>query len=205
MTNNKDNVYKNYEKIADWFDSHRSRELFEKSWLDKAIALLPERPQILDLGCGMDEPIIPYFLEKDCVVTGVDGSEKLISLAKERYPEVKFIAKDMRGLKLNRKFDLIIAWHSFFHLSQNDQREMFKTFTFNLKNRGVLMFTSGPQAVEVWSDNGGENLYHASLSPDEYKKILKQYDFTLIDHKIDDPECGDATIWLARLDQKHQE
>lgn len=37
MTNNKDNVYKDYEKIADWFDSHRSRELFEKPWLDKEI------------------------------------------------------------------------------------------------------------------------------------------------------------------------
>lgn len=111
----------------------------------------------------------------------------------------------MRGHKLNRTFDLIIAWHGFFHSSQNDQREMFNTFTSNLKNRGVLMFTSGPEAGEVWSDNGGENLYHASLSPDKYKKILKQFDFTLIDHKIDDPECGDATIWLARLDQKHQE
>jgi ubiquinone/menaquinone biosynthesis C-methylase UbiE len=205
MENNKGDVYKSYEKIADWFDSHRSRELCEKPWLDKAIALLPKKPKILDLGCGMGDPIIPYFLEKGCLVTGVDGSAKLISLAKERYPEVEFITRDMRDLEFNRKFDLIIAWHSFFHLSQNDQRGMFKTFTSNLKNGGILMFTSGKERGEIWSNNGGENLYHASLSLDEYKETLKQYEFTLIDHKIADPECENATIWLAKLDQKHQE
>lgn len=204
MTNNKNNVYKTYDKIADWFDSHRSRELFEKSWLDKAMALLPENPQVLDLGCGMGEPIIPYFLGKGCVVTGVDGSAKLVALAKSRHPEVEFIISDMRGLDLGKKFNLVIAWHSFFHLSQDDQRAMFKTFTSHLKKGGVLMFTSGPEAGEVWGDNGGENLYHASLSPDEYRDLLKRYGFTLIDHTISDPKCGEATIWLATLVQKTQ-
>ena len=61
---------------------------------------------------------------------------------------------------------------------------MFKTFKSHLGKGGVLMFTSGQELGEVWSNNGGEDLYHASLSPDEYKDILKQYDFTLIDHKI---------------------
>lgn len=202
MTNKKNNVYKIYDKISHWFDAHRSRELFEKPWLDKAITLLPENPEVLDLGCGMGEPIIPYFLEKDCVVTGVDGSEKLISFAKERYPEVEFIISDMRSLDLNKKFDLIIAWHSLFHLPQKDQRQMFKKFKYNLKDKGVLIFTSGSESGEVFSENGGENLYHSSLSPDEYKKILKQYNFKLIDHKISDPECCGATIWLAKLDRK---
>lgn len=202
MTNNKDNVYKAYDKISDWFDSHRSRELFEKSWLDKALALLPKNPEVLDLGCGMGEPIIPYFLGNGCVITGVDGSANLISIAKDRYPEVEFMISDMRNLDLNKNFDLIIAWHSLFHLPKNDQKEMFKNFKYNLKDKGVLLFTSGSESGEVFSENGGENLYHASLSPDEYKDILKQYDFTLIDHKISDPDCGDATIWLARLGRK---
>jgi len=74
----------------------------------------------------------------------------------------------------------VIAWHSFFHLSQSDQRAMFKTFANHLNNGGILLFTAGPDAGEIWSDNGGENLYHASLSPDEYKALLKQHNFTLL-------------------------
>lgn len=198
MTDNKDNVYKTYEKIADWFDQHRSRELFEKPWLDKAMALLPNGAKVLDLGCGMGEPMIPYFIEKGFEVTGVDGSEKLIVLAKERLPNTKFIVSDMRNLNLDQKFDMVVAWHSFFHLPQDDQRAMFKTFANHLNKDGVLLFTSGTDSCEVYSDNGGENLYHASLSQDEYKYLLTLHGFELIAYTIEDESCGDATVWLAQ-------
>jgi ubiquinone/menaquinone biosynthesis C-methylase UbiE len=199
MANNRNDVYQTYENIAGWYDQQRSRDLFEKAWLDKAIALLPQEPKVLDLGCGMGEPMVPYFVEKGCEVTGVDSSDKLIALAKKRYPEIEFIISDMRNLDLKKKFDLVIAWHSFFHLSQNDQRKMFKPFQVHLKTGGVLMFTTGTEAGELWSDNGGQELYHASLSPEEYKNLLKLHGFELIDHTISDPECGGATVWLARL------
>ena len=197
--NNKDAVYKTYDKIATWFNQHRSRELFEKSWLDKATRYLKQNARILDLGCGMGEPIAQYFIKAGFDVTGIDGSEELIILAKKRLPKGNFIKADMRGLNLNENFDMIIAWHSLFHLPQDDQRDMFKTFALHLKPEGVLLFTSGVENGEVWGDNGGENLYHASLSQDEYKLLLQQYSFKLIENKISDPECGDATIWLARV------
>jgi len=199
MKNNKNDAYKTYEKIADWYDEHRSRALFEKKWLDRATVLLQKNADILDVGCGTGEPIISYFLEKGFKVTGIDASEKMLSLAKARYPQVKFFLSDMRKLDLNKNFDLVIAWHSFFHLPQDDQRFMFKIFAEHLKKEGVLLFTSGPEVGEVWSDNGGENLYHASLAPDEYKTLLQQYGFILIEYKIEDPECEGASVWLARL------
>jgi len=105
----------------------------------------------------------------------------------------------MRALNLNEKFDCIIAWHSFFHLPPEDQRKMFQTFALHLKSDGVLLFTSGPEAGEVWSDNGGELLYHASLSSEEYEKLLHQNRFTVIEHRISDPECDGATVWLAKF------
>lgn len=199
MSQEKDNVYKIYDKITGWFDKHRSRELFEKPWLDKAISYLKPGAHILDLGCGMGEPIARYFIEQGFGVTGIDGSQKQIDLAKTRLSKGRFMVADMRGLNLGEKFDLVIAWHSFFHLSQNDQRAMFKTFANHLNNDGILLFTSGPDAGEVWGENGGENLYHASLSPSEYKELLSDHGFSLLDHKIEDHTCGDATIWMAQL------
>jgi SAM-dependent methyltransferase len=193
-------VYASYDIIADWFDAHRSRELFEKSWLDKAIAQCPKNLQVLDLGCGMGEPIIAYLLKNGCHVTGVDGSSKLISIAKERYPEVEFIIDDMCHLSLKKKFDFILAWNSFFHLAQGDQRNMFKIFRQHLNNGGILMFTTGVEAGEVWSNNGGIDLYHASLSPYEYQELFAQNSFTLIAHTISDSACGGATVWLAKLE-----
>ncbi len=201
MTKRKADVYKVYDKIAKWFDEHRSRDLFEKPWLDKAIALVPLKAEVLDLGCGMGEPIIPYFISKGFSVTGVDGSEQLLEMARARFQNVEFVLSDMRLLKLNKKFDLIIAWHSFFHLSQDDQRAMFKIFVEHLNPKGVLLFTSGDKAGEEWGNNGGEALYHASLSISEYKAILAKFGLALIDNKILDPACGDATVWLAQLER----
>ena len=68
----------------------------------------------------------------------------------------------------------------------------------HLNDGGILMFTTGSEAGEIWSDNGGENLYHASLSPDEYKQLLKEHVFELIDYKINDKDCNDHTVWFAR-------
>jgi ubiquinone/menaquinone biosynthesis C-methylase UbiE len=74
----KNNVYKDYQKIADWFDKNRSREFFEKPYLDKVISYLKPDSKILDLGCGMGEPIAQYFIKLGFQLIGVDGSSKFI-------------------------------------------------------------------------------------------------------------------------------
>jgi cyclopropane fatty-acyl-phospholipid synthase-like methyltransferase len=199
---NKNNVYELYEKIADWYDQHRSRDLFEKPYLDRVIMHLIPRSKILDLGCGMGEPIAQYFIDKGFHVTGIDGSQKQIDRAKERFTDSRFMVADMRGLDLKEKFDCVIAWDSYFHLSQEDQRKMFQIFENHLNPRGILLFTSGSEAGEVWSDNGGENLYHASLSPSEYQACLTQHHFELITYKINDENCHGHTVWVARYQDR---
>ena len=194
------NVYKDYEVIAEWFDEHRSRELFEKPYLDTVISYLKPGAKILDLGCGMGQPIAQYFIEQGFNLVGVDGSEKLITLAQNRFPSATWIVEDMRNINLLQKFDCIIAWHSCIHLSADDQRKMFQIFADHLNPNGMLLFTSGHEAGEVWSNNGGENLYHASLSVDESKSLLAQYNFKVLMYNVEYPNCGDATVWIVRLE-----
>ena len=195
----KNNVYKDYEVIAEWFDEHRSRELFEKPYLDTVISYLKPGAKILDLGCGMGQPIAQYFIEQGFNLVGVDGSEKLIALAQKRFPSATWIVEDMRKINLSQKFDCIVVWHSLFHLPAEDQRKMFKFFADHLHQGGMLLFTSGHEAGEVWSNNGGENLYHASLSVDESKSLLAQYNFKVLMYNVEDPNCGDATVCMAQL------
>lgn len=194
----KNNVCLTYETISDWYDKHRCKDLFEKHYLDKIIEQLPQKGSILDLGCGTGQPITEYFIKHGFDVTGVDGSQVQINKSKELVPEMHAICNDMRHIDLDEQFDCIIAWHSFFHLSQDDQREMFKIFKKHIKTSGLLVFTSGTSESEVWSDNGGEMLYHASLSENEYQSLLDKYHFEIVLHKTEDPDCGDATVWIAR-------
>jgi SAM-dependent methyltransferase len=189
-----------YEENAAAWDRERGRELFEKPWMDRFLDLLLERGSILDLGCGMGEPIARYFIERGFSVTGLDSSRSLIDLCRSRFPEHRWIVGDMRKLALGRRFDGVIAWHSFFHLSPGDQRPMFARFAAHTAPGGVLMITTGPGEKEEIGEWRGEPLYHGSLGQDEYRSRLEENGFTILDHVVGDPECGHATIWLARRD-----
>jgi trans-aconitate methyltransferase len=193
-----ENIIDLYERGAAAWDRQRGRDLFEKPWLDRFAALLPERGSILDLGCGMGEPIGRYLIERGFAVTGVDSSPSLIALCRERFPEHEWIVADMRELELGRRFDGVLAWHSFFHLSPQDQRPMFARFASHAKPGAPLMFTSGPEEGESIGTWESESLYHGSLDPAEYEALLETEGFHLVERRLRDPDCGDATVWLAR-------
>lgn len=195
---NKIKVYKAYDEIIGWFDKNRNKSLIEAQYINLIINSIPKAGSILDLGCGTGEPLAQFFIEKGFKVTGVDESQKMIAMCKKRYPNEHWIISDMRKIKLQQRFDAIIAWHSFFHLDHDSQRNMFKIFDSHIKPGGVLTFTSGEEEGEVWSNNGGQEIYHASLSKNEYENLLKASSFKVLLHKIRDPECGDATVWVAQ-------
>lgn len=188
-----------YQRHANDWDRDRARNLFERPWLDRWLALLPARPSILDIGCGSAEPIARYFIQKGCEVTGIDSSPALISLCKARFPAATWIAADMRQLALNRYFEGMLAWDSFFHLCPEDQRKMFPIFRSHAAPRAALMFTSGETLGEAIGTYRGEPLYHGSLDEAEYRSLLRQNGFEVLAYVARDPGCGGHTIWLAQL------
>jgi SAM-dependent methyltransferase len=192
------NVYKAYNKMGKWFDENRYAGLEEKTYLDDLLKRVPLNASILDLGCGSGKPILEYLVNQNVNILGIDASTQMLELARLNFPDTKFILKDMRKLDLDEKFDAIIAWHSFFHLPAADQLGMFSIFRHHLKPNGILLFTSGTDRGEVWGVNGGENLFHASLDTDEYRSLLETNHFEVLTHKINDPDCGGANVWMAQ-------
>src|SRR6478735_4570947 len=139
-----DDVVSIYREHAEAYVRQRGTGLIERAWLDAFLALLPgASPPVLDIGCGFGVPIAQYLIERGCRVTGVDTSVPLLNRAKAAFPEHQWIAADMRRLAVAGPFDGLIAWHSFFHLSPEDQRGMFGEFGRLAAPGAVLMFTSG--------------------------------------------------------------
>lgn len=154
--------------------------------------------RVLDLGCGTGRPIAQYFLSHGGRVTGVDGAAAMTRLCKRRFPTAAWITHDMRSLDLGRRFDIILAWDSFFFLTPGDQRAMFPVFADHAKPGARLLFTSGPEAGKRIGTFEGEPLYHASLDPVEYRALLRRYGFAVQRFRPEDPNCGGHTVWLAR-------
>ncbi|HEY4205008.1 MAG TPA: class I SAM-dependent methyltransferase [Xanthobacteraceae bacterium] len=187
-----------YERHARAFDRERGKSLFERAWLDRFRAVAGAGATLLDIGCGSAEPIARYLIAAGHSVTGVDSSATMIELCRERFPEQLWLVADMRRLDLGRRFSGILAWDSFFHLSQDDQRAMFPLFAERAAEGAALMFTSGPRAGEVIGSYHDEPLYHASLDPDEYTALLQANGFEVVSHVAEDATCGGRTVWLAQ-------
>lgn len=186
-----------YERHAAAWDRARSRALVEKAWLDRFCDLAGPGASVLDLGCGAGEPLARYLIARGHQVTGVDTSPALIGLAAARFADHVWRVGDMRGLALGTSFGGLVAWDSFFHLTAGDQRAMFPVFRAHAAPGAALLFTSGPDEGEAIGSFEGDPLYHASLSPGEYRALLAENGFAVVAHVPEDVTCGGHTVWLA--------
>lgn len=186
-----------YKKHAHKWDEIRQKNFREKSWMERFLSETLSNGNILDIGCGSGNPLGGYIINQGYNLTGIDSSSPLIELCIKRHPSHNWIIGDMRTLSLNKSFDGILAWDSFFHLTQDDQRKMFPLYKAHSHKGTMLMFTSGTHDGEVIGKFLGDDLYHASLSPEEYRSQLDNNGFDIIEHIENDPSC-ERTIWLAK-------
>jgi cyclopropane fatty-acyl-phospholipid synthase-like methyltransferase len=139
-------------------------------------------------------------IERGFHVVGVDAAPPMIALCRARFPNEEWHVANMTELALDRAFDGVLAWDSFFHLGMEEQRAMFSRFAAHAQPHAPLMFTSGSYEGEAIGTFGGDPLYHASLSPREYEQLLTNHGFVVREYMENDPECGNHTVWLAAHD-----
>jgi SAM-dependent methyltransferase len=193
-----DDVIDLYRRHAAVWTGARGTELkIERAWLDRFCALLAKDARILDLGCGSGEPIARHLIARGFDVVGVDSAPVMIAMFHRNFPAAQTQIADMRTLSLGERFDGLLAWDSFFHLSFDAQRAMFPVFRDHANAGAVLMFTSGPSHGEAIGTLEGEPLYHASLDAGEYRALLDAHGFDIVRHVAEDPASGGHTVWLA--------
>lgn len=189
-----------YEENAEAWDSLRGPEpRLERSWLERFAARLPAGGTVLDIGCGSGRPVAGWLIGRGFALTGVDSSPSLIALCEARFPAAGWHVADMRALALATRFDGLIAWHSLFHLEPEAQRAMFARFAAHSRPGAILMFTSGSGEGVRIGEWQGEPLYQASLDLGEYRSLLRDNGFEVLEHEPRDPDCGEATVWIARF------
>jgi predicted TPR repeat methyltransferase len=191
-------VWRLYDRYAYEFDRERGRGLMERVYLSEIAARLPPSAAILDIGCGAGEPIARFFIDRGFRLAGIDAAPSMIAICQERFPDAIWDVADMRSLALACRFDAVIAWDSFFHLTQDEQRAMFPVFRKHLNQDGLLLFTSGPEAGQAIGCFHGHDLHHASLDPGEYRALLASSGFRPLLYRAKDPDCGGHTVWLAQ-------
>lgn len=143
-------------------------------------------------------PIAAELIRRGFRVTGVDVAPVLLASARAALLQAEWIEADMRTLDLGRRFDAVLAWHSFFHLDEEDQRTTLPRLAAHLAPGAPLMFTAGPAAGIAMGEWEGEPLFHASLSREEYASLLARERCAIEGFWPGEPVGVGPTVYLAR-------
>jgi len=98
-------------------------------------------PKILDIGFGT-VTLTKKLYDSGCDITGVDFSDEMIKLAKNKMPDAKLYESDFaQGLPkkiCDEKFDFIVATYSLHHLTDEDKDTFLRTMLNNLTDSGII-------------------------------------------------------------------
>ena len=158
-----DKTRRDYNLIAEEFSRSRDKLWEELRFLDGYVG---ESERVLDLGCGNGR-LYELFRKKNIDYYGIDISERLIEIAKKRYPQAKFWAADALNLPFfDNFFDKVISIAAFHHVPSKQSRLKF------LKEVKRVLKPDGTFILIVWNLNG----FNKSLTFLKYglKKVLKR-------------------------------
>jgi 2-polyprenyl-3-methyl-5-hydroxy-6-metoxy-1,4-benzoquinol methylase len=98
-------------------------------------------------------------------VEGIDVSEKMIALARQSHPHISFLQADICEWDLPRKYDLVLAWDSIWHIPLDRQEPVLRKICEGLAPGGVFMFTTGGRddAEEKCDSCMGPPMYYSTL------------------------------------------
>ena len=149
--------YRDYDPFA-WLYTHYWGDDFHRQImpvLDQLmLSKLPKRARILDLCCG-DGRVSHQLAKRGFTVTGLDGSEQMLTFAKQRAPKVDFLLKDARSFQLPIEFDgAVSTFDSLNHVMEADELErVFRNVHACLKEDAVFVFDLNREEayVDFWA------------------------------------------------------
>ncbi|MDX1797868.1 MAG: class I SAM-dependent methyltransferase [Candidatus Lokiarchaeia archaeon] len=173
-------VEQGYNKIAEDYYNHRDLNKFNNE-LEQFASLVPKNAHILDVGCGAGIPTAKFLINRGIKVTGIDLSDKMLSLARVNVPSAEFIKMDMNELKFEENtYDGIISVYTLFHVSRNNHIQIFKKFFEILKSGGILLINTGISESEGKSYFFGVPMFWSNFNPKTTLELVKKAGFSII-------------------------
>lgn len=167
--NNKD-IIENFNLLATTWDLHinKSKETINAIF---SYANIEKGKDILDVGCGTGVLIEDYLEAKVNSITAIDISDKMIEIARNKYPNVNFKCIDATKFNDNKLYDAIILYNCFPHFV--DKKETIKHLSSLLKENGKLVIAHSNNINKLMENNNPK--ISELIKADEIKKILSTY------------------------------
>lgn len=171
-----------YNKIADKYTKQYFNDLTDIPYIDKFLNGLPPQVKILDIGCGPGT-FSQHLQKKGFVVEGIDLSEEMIKIAKQKVQGVTFQIMDMRKLDYPENyFDGLLVAYSLIHIPSEEITQTLKGFIRVLKPNGSMMvIAQGGEADRVVDEplKKGEKIFINFFTKERLSGFFKDAGFTI--------------------------
>lgn len=181
----KDVLLNYFEKLAPSRDKWKKRNWYYHKTLSKNYSfIIPEGARVLELGCGTGDLLNEV---KPQTGVGVDFSEKMIRIAREKYPDLTFVHADVITFKTEQEFDYVIV--SDLLSSLWDVQAMFKNLKKIVSPHTKIIISNYSYIWEGWMKLGewlglkAKQPLQNWLSVNDIRNLLYLEDFEMI--KVD--------------------
>ena len=142
----KEKIISTYNSIAENYDKNYSAP---SDRINDLLNYISKDSVILDLGCGAGNNAV-YLSKLGFNVTGIDLSDSMLAIAKNKKSNAKFIQGDVCRLNFkNNSCNSIISSYIFCHLSRQDVEKCLARIHDILTQGGILF-------IELFTGNIGE-------------------------------------------------
>lgn len=128
-----------YNEVAQIYTHKYFDDDTDYPYIRKLLDLLPKGGSVLDVGSGPGNNA-RYIKEQGFTVQGIDLSEEMVKIAREKVPGTEFKIMDMRKLDFpENTFNGILSAYSLIHIPNLEVVETLKGFHHVLKPDGAVL------------------------------------------------------------------
>lgn len=197
-----------YEKIARKYTQQYFNDVVDLPYIDDFLNLLPAGARILDVGSGPGQ-FSQHMLSKGFQVTGIDFSQEMLAIAREKVPTGNFEYMDMRHLSFaDHTFDGLFAAYSLIHIPSEEVEATLRGFARVLQPGGYLELAVQRGEADQIIDEPflpSEKMFFNFFTPERLTEYLTAAGFAVVSQKLmpvtDAETMSDATIYTIAQKQ----
>ena len=194
-------VRRAWDAVSERYAEEREPDGSDARLIDELLALFPESPDVLDIGCGDGARTLSNLPPGS---VGLDVSQRGLDLAAETVPTAQLIHGEMSELPIgDEQFDAITAYHAVFHVPRERHPAVYDEFARVLRHGGYLLMTLPSNRFETvrhgWM---GGRMFFSAAGRDQTLVQLRASGFTDVRLEMATDPLGSQTEFVfAKLDK----
>ncbi len=199
----KDVVRRGYDAVSHAYRADDAGDGPYAPWIAALLGRLPDRADVLDLGCGCGVPVARALSAAGHAVTGVDLSEVQVRRARALVPHATFHRADAAGLDLpDASFDAVVCLYMLIHLPLDEQPALLSRIARWLRPGGTLLAVAGHGAWTGTEENwlgAGAAMWWSHPDADTCRKWITAAGLTVDGEEFVPEDAGGHALFWARL------